>query len=119
MTTLLALSMVPTGTGQAVTIQPAYIPETYVDFTCYHSEITLDGTVACHDQSINEVACGSPQPPTTCSYTMKDVPDSGYIFSSWSSSGEVSITGSGASVTLYVHVPGSGRYQGYVTATVS
>ncbi len=100
-------------------IRPAYTPNTSVDFTCYHSEITLNGAVACHDQIITDDACSSPQPPATCSYTMKDVPDSGYAFSSWSASGEVSITGTGSSVTLQVHVPGTGKYQGDVTATVS
>ena len=118
-TALFALSMVLSPSGTSVEIRPAYIPNTYVDFTCSHSEITLDGSVACHDQNINEVACGNPYPPATCSYTMKDVPDSGYAFSSWSASGEASISGGGATVTLYVHIPGTGRYQGYVTATVS
>jgi len=114
-TALLALSSLPRGGTQTANVRPEYIPETYVDFTCYHSEITLDGVVACHDQSIGQPSCGSPQPPTTCSYTIKDVPDSGYTFSSWSTSGEASISGS----TLYVHVPGVGRYMGYVTANVS
>ncbi len=50
---------------------------------------------------------------------MKDTPGAGYTFSGWAGGGYVSITGTGASVTLKVFVPGMGRYQGDVTATVS
>jgi hypothetical protein len=117
-TALLALSSLPRGGTQTVNVRPEYIPETYVDFTCYHSEITLNGTVACHDGTSDVVACEAPIPPLTCVYAMKDIPDTGYIFGSWTHSGSVHITGTGASVTLKVFVPGTGKYQGDVTATV-
>ena len=118
-TALLALSMALTPSGGSVEIRPAYIPNTYVYFTCAHSEVTLNGTVACHDGTSDVVACEAPIPPLTCVYAMKDTPDAGYTLGSWASSGSVSITGTGASVTLRVSVPGTGKYQGDVTATVS
>ena len=99
-------------------IRPAYVPSTYVYFTCSHSQVTLNGTVACHDGTSDVAACEAPIPPLTCVYAMKDTPDTGYTFSSWTHSGSVNIVGSGASVTLKVVVPGTGKYQGDVTATV-
>ena len=116
---LFVLSIPPAPSGTTVDIRPAYTPETYVDFTCSHSEVTLNGTVVCHDGTNDLAACEATIPPLTCVYAMTDTPDRGYSFVSWSHSGSVAITGSGSSVTLKVIVPGTGKYQGDVTATVS
>lgn len=63
---------------------PALQTGDFVDFTCAHATITLNGSSVCHDQSNYQVGFG-PAGATT-GYNMSAIPDVGYSFSSWSTS---------------------------------
>jgi hypothetical protein len=95
----------------------AAVPGDFVVFSCAHGAVSLSGLQVCHDQTFADVGvCGN---SVDCQYTLSAQMDTGYAFSSWTSSGDSCLggypscgTGSSSNPTLYWGGGGSGRYAG-------
>lgn len=96
-------------------LSPSVVPGTYVDFSCVHASIAYDGSTLCSNGVTDIDTCDT---PPSCTLTIEVGIDTGWAFSNFSVSGEVSIASEHGlnDVTITVYCPSSsGRYQGVFT----